>query len=214
MDLNSFLQRAKSALDMPTFYWLYDEGGPSAQPDAEQPGTPFDIESALVIKLRVNEAAYNRYLAFERRSGIARSTLPHVATDCSGFVCWALGVKRNGWPGPNAWLNTDSMMADVDEKKYDWVVPLDMHQAVPGALMVYRSRRPKNGVAGQKPEPGHVAIVTQVDDQGNATEILHCNAHNYLIAPSDGRLRNAIALTDTSPFEGETWKYLMWKGLA
>lgn len=202
MDSNAFLQRARSALQVPCFYWLGNGGWAKDKPPTEWPATPLDINAALAQKRIDAPEVYEAYVREEARSGIRRETLPPVACDCSGFVCWALNVPRSGWPGRRDWLNTDSMVADANGAQR-WLVRAD--KAHPGALLVHPAPSKNGG-------PGHVAIVTEVDDQGVATRMLHCSARNYLLPPPPGLPRSAIAETDTSHFDPEPLKqYVLWK---
>lgn len=202
MDLEQFLLRARQARERPAFYWLGSGGWLQGQPATEWPATPLDINRALAEKQRDNPRVHARYLAEEARSGIDRASLPPVACDCSGYVCWALGIPRNGWPDANDWFNTDGMLADANGAQR-WFVA--QPQARPGALLVH----PKPSKDGG---PGHVGIVTEVDASGRATRMLHCSAVNYLLASPPGLPRNAIAETDTRYFDGERTQVVMWKG--
>lgn len=116
------------------------------------------------------------------------------ACDCSGFVCWVLGISRhqptlgflvrlNG-----GWVNTDGMVEDST-----W--PLGFFDRVPGDpepgdLLVYPSRSyaklyqdyPKG------PTIGHVGIVT------GKNRVIHCSAGNYRAK------KDAIQETDPSVF--------------
>ncbi len=145
-----------------------------------------------------------------RESGLDLAAVPPVACDFSGFICWALGVARDrsALAIPGGWINTDSMHADAlgPRRLFE---PLE--RAVPGALLVY----PKPDPRDPEGEPGHVAIVTDVDDAGRAVGLLHCAPCNLVLDPPDGLPRNAIAITDTQLFDGQpATRVVMWKGFA
>lgn len=203
MNLQSFVERARSALHTPTFYWLGSGGWlQGKKPAVDQPGTRLDIDAALQEKQRKEPQVYARYIAAEQQSGIRREDLPPLACDCSGYVCWALDIPRNGWPGPADWFDTNGILADAQGAQR-WFAPIQA--AVPGALLVHPRPNKEGG-------PGHVAIVTAVDAGGKATRMLHSSAVNYLLTPPPGLPRNAIAETDTRYFDGERTQLVMWKG--
>jgi hypothetical protein len=201
MDKQTFLDRARQACEQPAFYWLGSGGWAQGQTPGAGPATPLDIDAALEEKRRTDPKVHARYVAEEARSGIDRSTLPPLACDCSGYVCWSLGIARNGWPKATDWFNTDGMLRDANGPKR-WFVPIEA--AVAGALLVHPAPSRNGG-------PGHVGIVTEVDAAGKATRMLHCSAVNYLLTPPAGLPRNAIAETDTAYFDGEKTQVLMWK---
>ena len=204
MTLQDFIARARTATATPAFYWLGSGGWTRAQgrPDVDSPATPFDIDLALAQKQRDEPRVYEKYIAGERASGISRTSLPKLACDCSGYVCWALGVARDSRSSAGAWFDTNGIFADANGDR-QWFVPLD--RALPGALLVH----PKPSKDGG---PGHVGIVTEVDATGKPTRMLHCSAVNYLLTPPPGLPRSAIAETDTTYFDGERrTQVVMWK---
>jgi hypothetical protein len=109
--------------------------------------------------------------------------------DCSGFVCWALGVSRqtdhplyvrlNG-----GWINTDAMVHDAGASTGFFTrIP----EPRVGCIVVYGSRPPSRKV-------GHVGIVTAVECDAvvvRATQVLHCSHGNHS--------RNGDALSETDP---------------
>lgn len=203
MGLQAFVQRARSALAAPTLYWLSFGGSPSGP---AQPGTPIDLARELERARLARPEVYKAYMAALESSGLAIAALPKVACDCSGFVCWALGVARDGSPLPGGWINTDAMHADAAGAQRLFV-PVD--KAQPGDLLVY----PKP--PGQDMVPGHVAIVVDADANGRATRMLHCAPDNYLLEPPAGLPRNAIAETDTGHFDAiAATRLVRWKAFA
>lgn len=192
--LHDTLARARSALDMPTLYWLGQGGWVSGQSPLPTPGRPFDPVAALAALKAENPTKHAAYTAGLQRLGMSADQLPRSACDCSGFVAWCLGLPRhpvalNGQA--DQWLYTDSIVADALGRR-DAFTALD--QARVGALLVFPS-------AGRARPVGHVAWITAVND-GRATRILHCAPQNFEAAPLAGRPRNAIAETDTAVFDG------------
>lgn len=185
-----FLERARSALDTPTLYWLGSGGGQGRTPLGARPGTPLDVRAALARKQDENAAVAAQYQAAMQRLNLRFEDLPAVACDCSGFVAWSLGVPRTPQPLSNGWMNTDSIHADARAAQTQFK---PLAQAVPGALLVYPS--PGKG------KVGHVGIVTEVGAGGKAVRMIHCAPENFLLVPRDGRARTAIAETDTGVFD-------------
>jgi hypothetical protein len=185
-----FLDRARSALDTPTLYWLGFGGSSGATPMEARPGTPIEVRQAFAEKQRSHPDVAVQYAAGLKQLGLGFDDLPKVACDCSGFVAWALGVPRTPQPLSNGWMNTDSIHADATGARTQF---RPLPQAVPGALLVY----PSPGAG----KVGHVAIVTQVDAQGRALKIVHCAPENFLIAPAAGAARTSIAETGAEMFE-------------
>lgn len=105
--------------------------------------------------------------------------------DCSGFVCWALGISRqtdhplyvrfNG-----GWINTDAMVHDAQASTGFFTrIP----EARVGSIVVYGARPPRRKV-------GHVGIVTAVAPE---VLVLHCSHGN-------ARAGDAIWETDLGVF--------------
>jgi hypothetical protein len=147
------------------------------------------------------------------RSAIGHGTLyrlgagaPHTAPypwdetgscDCSGFVCWVLGLSRyqphfdflktiNG-----GWLNTDGMYHDSTVPA-GYFIPETAPR--PGSLIVYPSRSyAKHNRLGTGPRIGHVGILGPIDNAGIRT-VIHCSSGNYK------RRSDAIAQTNIDVF--------------
>lgn len=206
MDLSSFLARARQGLDTPMIYWLGHGGWQAGEAASPSPGRAIDPAAALA-KLKIERPqVHAAYLHGMQQAGLELAALPHLACDCSGFVCWALGVPRNGSVLEGEWINTDAIAADAAGAQRLFV---PVARAVPGALLVH----PRPG--GNNPAPGHVAIVVEADAAGRATRMLHCAPENYLLPPAAGQARNAIAETDTAHFDGvATTRVVLWKAFA
>ena len=194
--LDETLARARSALTMPTLYWLGQGSWTAGQRPLPTPGRPFDPAAALAALKAENPTKHAAYTAGLQRLGLTATELPRSACDCSGFVAWCLGLPRHPMTldgRADQWLYTDSIVADA-LGRHDAFTVLDRAQV--GALLVFPS-------AGRARPVGHVAWITEVAD-GRATRILHCAPQNFEAPPLPGRPRNAIAETDTAVFDGET----------
>lgn len=183
--LEAFAARARSALDMPTAYWLGEgdwQGG--SRPD--RPGTPFDPVATLKALAEPGRSADDRARLQRYEQGLARGglqpqDLPHEASDCSGFVHWALQQPREGW-------NTTAIFNDAVGACTRFV---PVAQPQEGALVVY----PR----GRGEDHGHIGIL--VHGARGGVDVIHCDASNYLLPPAPGRARNAIAQTDLAKFD-------------
>jgi hypothetical protein len=90
--------------------------------------------------------------------------------DCSGFVCWAIGVPRECPPGSDHWLYTDNIWeggGDVGKGLFD---EIQQGAAQTGDLYVYP--------APNSSSHGHIAIITAVTN-GAPNQILHCSLSNF-----------------------------------
>lgn len=107
---------------------------------------------------------------------------PGNACDCSGFVCWALGIARYQPTLAflkkaigHCWMNTDAIVADTNDPAGLFSIP---GGAEPGDLVVYPSYDYAKSVGlplpGHKPGPriGHVGILT------GRNSVIHCSAGN------------------------------------
>lgn len=197
------LARARSALAMPTLYWL-GEGG---QTVAEAPGQRFDPQAALRALKVENPDKYAAYQAGLQRTGLGLDQLPRAACDCSGLVAWCLGVPRHPIAiagKSDGWFNTGAIHADALGRQQCFTV---LAQAMVGALLVF----PAN--AGVRPV-GHVAIISETD-AGRATRIIHCAPRNFEREPPSGLPRNAIAETDCAIFDAAADTLVVgWKAFA
>lgn len=103
------------------------------------------------------------------------------ACDCSGFVCWVLGLSRYQplsflIPLNGGWLNTDGMVCD-SLHPVGYFEPAPAPQ--PGDLIVYPSAwfAKKAGLGRGGPRIGHVGILTEATI--TSTRVVHCSSGNY-----------------------------------
>jgi hypothetical protein len=204
--LDQIMERARSALAMPTLYWL-DAGGlkDASRAMPSRPGEPTDVKRRLADMQAKDPDKARDYLEGLAQTGLTIEQLPRETCDCSGFVTWALGLARH--PSAIGWVNTDHMHADARGSQNKLFVRLE--QARIGALIVYPRQGPKSE------QVGHVGLVSEVDAQGRATRVIHCSPYNFLIEPGAGGARNAIAETDTTIFDKvEATLYVLLKAHA
>lgn len=93
---------------------------------------------------------------------------PDNKCDCSGFVCWVLGISRKTdfpfYRKFGGWIFTDSMEADV---KSSSGIFESLDAPEPGCIVVFG--------AGNK--IGHVGIVSEVE-RGRMKKVIHCSSGN------------------------------------
>ena len=101
--------------------------------------------------------------------------------DCSGFVCWILGISRKTtipfYSRFGGWIYTDSMVADINNQAgiFEKINIPEM-----GCIVVY----------GAGHEIGHCGLVSKVTG-GQMTKVIHCSKGN------DNKYRDSIQ--ETSP---------------
>jgi cell wall-associated NlpC family hydrolase len=120
----------------------------------------------------------------------APQTAPHPwdetgACDCSGFVCWVLGISRyqpmfsflkimNG-----GWMNTDGMVCDAMHPTGYFEPVTD--EPLPGDIVVYPSawyaKQLKETNRSSCPRIGHVGLISVAN--GRASRVIHCSSGNY-----------------------------------
>lgn len=89
-------------------------------------------------------------------------------SDCSGFVCWTLGLPRELPPRSGHWLQTDTFWAGGPPVGAGLFHDVGAGPARPGDLYVY----PDAG--GHQ---GHIGIVSQVS-AGKPSAVIHCAGSN------------------------------------
>jgi LysM repeat protein len=104
--------------------------------------------------------------------------------DCSGFVCWVLGLSRKTtipfYQKYGGWIYTDSMEADV-KSNAGIFEKIDVPEV--GCIVVFG--------AGEK--IGHVGIVSEVAG-GTMKKVIHCGSGN------DAKYKDAIQETPPNVF--------------
>ena len=126
---------------------------------------------------------------------------PSRGCDCSGYVCWCLGLSRqtnhilytqfNG-----GWINTDAIVHDANSAT-GFFSRLEKPQV--GGIVVYPSQRPNIRY-------GHVGIITKIR-KNIVTKVIHCSMGNYR------RSGDAILETNADTFNKPNTIYACYEGL-
>ena len=188
-DVKTVLGRAVSIVGQRTVYWA---GSGGFDPQAASPLQPLAIGKQLPLQTPEDQAMF-RPLAQAAGLNVDDPHLVAPACDCSGFVCWALGISRH--PNPQTWINTDTIWEDANGHGVQF---RKIQRAAVGCLVVY----PK---AGSNEKYGHIALVTEVDANGRASHVVHCSASNFSSAPPD-----AIKITAPTAFEAQPKSIYAW----
>lgn len=169
------IARARSAIGLPTLYWL-GQGG--YDPSSPTPGSDYTVQQMIDVTAR---ARRGRLKTIARDAGYPESRWNETvqACDCSGFTNWVVQIVRGG--PALAWINTDAM--------YRFVGRVPQHfeqQSLPsiGSLVVYPSGRLGEAY-------GHVGVVTEVTN-GQVARVVHCSSTNFLAPRHD-------AIAETGP---------------
>ncbi|WPB55587.1 CHAP domain-containing protein [Xylophilus sp. GOD-11R] len=176
--IDETLRRALSVTGKGTLYWA---GAGGRDPAAASPAEPLAVGREWP-RLPPDQQATLRPLAEAAGLDVTDPGLVVPACDCSGYVCWAMGISRkaSGASG-DVWINTDSIWQDAQGAGRQF-------QAIPratvGCLVVY----PK---AGSGESYGHIGLVTEVGADGQAAQIAHCSAVNFMEPPHDAIEVNA-----------------------
>lgn len=190
--VDTVLQRALLMLDQRTVYWA---GNGGTDPRAPSPVQMLDVGRQWP-HLPADEQRELEPVARAAGLDVHDSTLVVATCDCSGFVCWALGMPRGVQSnGVIEWINTDSIHADAmgPGRRFRRTA-----QAAVGGLVVYPKRESNERF-------GHVAIVTEVDERGRASRVIHCSATNFKAPPFD-----AIQNTPPDAFERQRLSIYAW----
>jgi CHAP domain len=195
--VDEFMARATAAREVATLYWLGYGGWTDDDPPTPTPGTAIHPRAALRRLRRKRPEVAAAYIEGLLRLGLNLDELPRQACDCSGYVAWALKVRREPWPLVGEALWTTGIHADASGAQ-EHFQKLPRNQPRRGALMVYPWADGK---------PGHVGIVAATEPE---VLVLHCSAANFELPPQPGLPRNAINQTDASLFDNRSDTLLVW----
>ena len=139
----------------------------------------------LIIRART---AIDKGIRYRLGSGGMKPELQSPTSDnfcdCSGFVCWVLGISRKTtssfYEKFGGWIYTDSMVADINSSAGIFE---KLNTPEVGCIIVYG--------AGNK--IGHVGIVSEVDN-GKMSKVIHCSKGN------DTNYNDSIKETNPSGF--------------
>lgn len=188
-NVQTVLARATAMAGRRTIYWA---GAGGFDPHAASPTQPLAIGQQWPT-LALEEQAMLRPLAEAAGLNVDDPGLVAPACDCSGFVCWALGISRH--PSPQHWLNTDSIWDDATGSGTQF---RKIEGPALGCLVVYPQ-------AGSGEKYGHIALVTEMTADGRAARIVHCSATNFASAPHD-----AIKITTPAAFARQPKSVYAW----
>jgi hypothetical protein len=126
--------------------------------------------------------------------------------DCSGYVCWSLGISRHS-AHPfyvhlnDGWINTDAIVADAEETVGFF---RRLESPAVGCLIVFPSGKPS-------PKVGHVGIVTVVGagtGMAAVRSVIHCSSGNYR------QFHDAVHETPPTVFDRPTAIFAWYEGIA
>jgi hypothetical protein len=139
----------------------------------------------LVLKAKT---AINKGIRYKLGSGgmNPNTVLPttNKLCDCSGFVCWVLGISRKSdnpfYAKFGGWIYTDSMVIDINSQAGLFE---KLNTPEVGCIVVY-------GAGGAI---GHVGLVSKVEN-GQMTKVIHCSSGN------DRNFNDSIQETNAAVF--------------
>jgi hypothetical protein len=126
--------------------------------------------------------------------GCAWSRYGAWTCDCSGFVCWALGLDRFQPQGAVEWLSTDGMLQDAAGPRERFV---EVDGPELGAVVVYGGLWNE----GKRVRVGHVGLVTGLPPEWDP-EVRDCWARLSVTHCSSSMSKAGAAIAETN---GLTW---------
>ena len=149
------------------------------------------LEKGVGADSLINRArsAINKGIRYELGKGGMNATAKfpddRKLCDCSGFVCWILGISRKTnfpfYKKFGGWIFTDSMVEDINSSSGIFE---KLHVPVPGCIVVY----------GAGPKIGHVGLVSEVTE-GKMKKVIHCSSTN------DNKFKDSIQETSPAVFD-------------
>ncbi len=149
-------------------------------PEPPTPGSAFVTRAKTAIgkgiKYKLSQGGMDPTKSSPTQNGLC---------DCSGFVCWILGLSRKTtipyYKKFGGWIYTDSIVEDIKSTQGIFE-RLDTPEV--GCIVVY----------GAGAKIGHVGLVSEVKN-GKMTKVIHCSKGN------DTKFHDAIQETSPSVFE-------------
>jgi cell wall-associated NlpC family hydrolase len=168
MTPQQLIARARSAIGLPTLYWL-GQGG--YDPSSPTPGSTYTVREMID---ETDSDKQGMLMKIARDTGYPESRWRETikACDCSGFTNWVVQIVRGG--PALSWIDTGAMY------RFGGRVPQYFEQQSQpsiGSLVVYPAGR--RGAAY-----GHVGVVTEVSN-GQVARVVHCSSTNFLAPPYD-----------------------------
>ncbi len=158
---------------------------------------------ALLVRARSAAGRQTRYQLGEggMNPGAAMPGTPSRGCDCSGFVCWCFGIRRQtNHPlyvrFNSGWINTDAMVHDAQHPTGFFT---QLEGPSVGCMVVFPSKRPQRAY-------GHVGLVTAVRN-GKVHKVIHCSSGNFTA------LGDAIQETGPTVFEKPETIYAWYDGI-
>ena len=151
------------------------------------------VSLADIVERALSACGEGKYvLGKGGRNPLADSPLHDGACDCSGFVAWCIGLDRYQ-PGKVAggdWIETSAMVRDAN---YDRNLFVPMNERRPGYILVWGDRQVSDRKRPGKTRTvqGHVGVISEVDQHGKVTKVIHCSSGNYRT--------KGVAIAETDP---------------
>jgi hypothetical protein len=135
---------------------------------------------------------------------------PWATTDCTGLVCWALGIPRKlkRFKQYGGYINTDAAILDADETQSVFVPARRPRR---GTVIVMPGKFDENG---KRISPGHWGIITGVlvaefaQSMMNDASFLRLLRVAHASPRNHGKYHQAVGVTDASLWGSRKWRLL------